>query len=40
MAWQYNEPGVKYDQVGLEYNSGILSALFEWIRRARRRRSR
>jgi hypothetical protein len=43
MAWQYNEPGVLYDQAGVEYNGGIMGAILaavDWVVRARRRGTR
>lgn len=39
MAWTYNEPGVKYNEVGRTYN-GLFDLFVDWIRHARRKRRR
>ena len=39
--WQYDEPGVTYDQTpDLTYDGGFLSVIIEWIIHARRRKCR
>ncbi len=37
--YTYNEAGVTYNQVDVEYNGGLLTVILDWIRRKRRRRA-